>query len=188
MTQASTLSRSNSSAGKSSVLVWGVERALNKLNVRVTHPKRSGIRPTSGERKRLRFISAGLHRPSPRLRVWLTPAWLSQIRVYGMKYFDETAAYWGDSFQKIILAGNNRLSVRSVKIFADGKPISHLRLFFCLGMLCPWRLLITLNPCALPCLGALRSGGAAVRSISSSPSNTLIILTRDSPLQSALWR
>ncbi|KAM5535097.1 hypothetical protein V8D89_011183 [Ganoderma adspersum] len=42
------------------------------------------------------------------------------IRVYGMKYFDETAAYWGDSFEKIILAGNNRLSVRSVKIFADG--------------------------------------------------------------------
>ena len=40
-----------------------------------------------------------------------------------MKYFDETAAYWGDSFEKIILAGNNRLSVRSVKIFADGKPI-----------------------------------------------------------------
>ncbi|KAH9851483.1 amidohydrolase family-domain-containing protein [Lenzites betulinus] len=42
------------------------------------------------------------------------------IRVYGMKYFDETAAYWGDAFEKIVLAGNNRLSVRSVKIFADG--------------------------------------------------------------------
>ncbi|RPD54198.1 hypothetical protein L226DRAFT_523911 [Lentinus tigrinus ALCF2SS1-7] len=42
------------------------------------------------------------------------------IRVYGMKYFDETAGYWGDSFEKIIRAGNNRLSVRSVKIFADG--------------------------------------------------------------------
>ena len=38
-----------------------------------------------------------------------------------MKYFDETAAYWGDSFDKIVRAGNNRLSVRSVKIFADGK-------------------------------------------------------------------
>ena len=37
-----------------------------------------------------------------------------------MKYFDETAGYWGSSFDKIILAGNNRLSVRSVKIFADG--------------------------------------------------------------------
>ncbi|KAI0702541.1 amidohydrolase family-domain-containing protein [Earliella scabrosa] len=42
------------------------------------------------------------------------------IRIYGMKYFDETAAYWGDSFEKIVRAGNNRLSVRSVKIFADG--------------------------------------------------------------------
>ncbi|KAI0351006.1 hypothetical protein OH77DRAFT_1411838 [Trametes cingulata] len=42
------------------------------------------------------------------------------IRIYGMKYFDETAAYWGDAFEKIVLAGNNRLSVRSVKIFADG--------------------------------------------------------------------
>ncbi|KAI0768647.1 amidohydrolase family-domain-containing protein [Trametes elegans] len=42
------------------------------------------------------------------------------LRVYGMKYFDETAAYWGDSVEKIVRAGNNRLSVRSVKIFADG--------------------------------------------------------------------
>ncbi len=50
----------------------------------------------------------------------------AQIRVYGMKYFDETAAYWGDSFRKIIRAGNNRLSVRSVKIFADGEPLSIL--------------------------------------------------------------
>ncbi|KAI8975925.1 amidohydrolase family-domain-containing protein [Trametes punicea] len=42
------------------------------------------------------------------------------IRIYGMKYFDETAAYWGNSSQKIMFAGNNRLTVRSVKIFADG--------------------------------------------------------------------
>ncbi|RDX40455.1 hypothetical protein OH76DRAFT_1412962 [Lentinus brumalis] len=42
------------------------------------------------------------------------------IRVYGMKYFDETAPYWGDSFEKIIRAGNNRLTVRSVKIIGDG--------------------------------------------------------------------
>ena len=41
-----------------------------------------------------------------------------------MKYFDETAAYWGDSFEKIVLAGNNRLTVRSVKIFADGEQIT----------------------------------------------------------------
>ena len=43
-----------------------------------------------------------------------------------MKYFDETAAYWGDSFDKIVLAGNNRPSVRSVKIFADGEFIPFL--------------------------------------------------------------
>ncbi|KAI0081997.1 hypothetical protein K474DRAFT_1586784 [Panus rudis PR-1116 ss-1] len=42
------------------------------------------------------------------------------IRIYGMTYFDETAAYWGDKVEKIIGAGNNRLTVRSVKIFADG--------------------------------------------------------------------
>ena len=41
-----------------------------------------------------------------------------------MKYFDETAAYWGDSFEKIVRAGNNRLSVRSVKIFADGMSLA----------------------------------------------------------------
>lgn len=36
-----------------------------------------------------------------------------------MKHFDETADYWGDSFEKIIL--QNRLTVRSVKVFADGE-------------------------------------------------------------------
>ncbi|KAH9913457.1 amidohydrolase family-domain-containing protein [Epithele typhae] len=40
------------------------------------------------------------------------------IRIYGMKHFDETSDYWGDAFEKIIL--QNRLSVRSVKVFADG--------------------------------------------------------------------
>ena len=44
-----------------------------------------------------------------------------------MKYFDETAAYWGDSFDKIVRAGNNRLSVRSVKIYADGTSLSPIR-------------------------------------------------------------
>ena len=49
-----------------------------------------------------------------------------------MKYFDENAAYWGDSFEKIIGAGNNRLSVRGVKIFADGMlvPIKAATSFF----------------------------------------------------------
>ncbi|KAH8119361.1 amidohydrolase family-domain-containing protein [Phellopilus nigrolimitatus] len=50
------------------------------------------------------------------------------IRIHGMSYFDETAEYWGDKRSKII--DENRLTARSVKIFADG---------------------------------ALRSGGAAVR-------------------------
>ncbi|OCH90259.1 hypothetical protein OBBRIDRAFT_793498 [Obba rivulosa] len=42
------------------------------------------------------------------------------IRVYGMTYFNESADYWGDRVQKIVGAGDNRLSVRSIKIFADG--------------------------------------------------------------------
>ena len=45
-----------------------------------------------------------------------------------MKHFDETADYWGDSFDKIVRAGNNRLSVRSVKIYADGTSLSPIRL------------------------------------------------------------
>lgn len=42
------------------------------------------------------------------------------LRIYGMTFFDETADYWGDKSEKIINAGNGRLSARSVKIFADG--------------------------------------------------------------------
>jgi len=42
------------------------------------------------------------------------------IRVYGMTHFNESANYWGDSAEKIIGAGNGRLTARSVKIFADG--------------------------------------------------------------------
>ncbi|KAH8119350.1 amidohydrolase family-domain-containing protein [Phellopilus nigrolimitatus] len=41
-----------------------------------------------------------------------------QIRIHGMSYFDETAEYWGDKRSKII--DENRLTARSVKIFADG--------------------------------------------------------------------
>lgn len=37
-----------------------------------------------------------------------------------MTFFDETKAYWGNHTSKIIGAGNNRLTARSVKIFADG--------------------------------------------------------------------
>ncbi|KAF5326133.1 hypothetical protein D9611_000139 [Ephemerocybe angulata] len=41
------------------------------------------------------------------------------IRIYGMKYFNETAEYFGDKLKPLVSA-DNRLSVRSVKIFADG--------------------------------------------------------------------
>jgi len=37
-----------------------------------------------------------------------------------MTYFDEEGDYWGNTTEKIIGAGNGRLTVRSVKIFADG--------------------------------------------------------------------
>jgi len=42
------------------------------------------------------------------------------LRIYGMTYFDENVDYWGNRSAKIIGAGNNRLTARSVKIFADG--------------------------------------------------------------------
>jgi hypothetical protein len=38
-----------------------------------------------------------------------------------MRYFDEVDPYWGNISKPIINAGNGRLNVRSVKIFADGK-------------------------------------------------------------------
>ncbi|KAI5123983.1 hypothetical protein M0805_006395 [Coniferiporia weirii] len=40
------------------------------------------------------------------------------VRIYGMTYFDEKAEYWGDKRTKVI--NENRLTARSVKIFADG--------------------------------------------------------------------
>jgi predicted amidohydrolase YtcJ len=45
---------------------------------------------------------------------------LLPIRIYGMRYFDEVDPYWGNISKPIINAGNGRLNVRSVKIFADG--------------------------------------------------------------------
>ncbi|CCM04368.1 uncharacterized protein FIBRA_06541 [Fibroporia radiculosa] len=42
------------------------------------------------------------------------------IRIYGMTYYDENADYWGDRVSKIVGAGNNRLTARSIKVFADG--------------------------------------------------------------------
>ncbi|KAG1860354.1 amidohydrolase family-domain-containing protein [Suillus subluteus] len=44
----------------------------------------------------------------------------SSIRVYGMRYFEESGPYWGNLSKPIIDAGNGRLNARSVKIFADG--------------------------------------------------------------------
>ncbi|GLB37251.1 putative amidohydrolase family protein [Lyophyllum shimeji] len=42
------------------------------------------------------------------------------LRIYGMTFFDETKAYWGNVTTPVIGAGNGRLTARSVKIFADG--------------------------------------------------------------------
>ncbi|KAJ7215765.1 amidohydrolase family-domain-containing protein [Mycena haematopus] len=42
------------------------------------------------------------------------------IRIYAMRFFDETKPYWGDVVKKIIPAPSERLTARSVKIFADG--------------------------------------------------------------------
>jgi len=53
------------------------------------------------------------------------------IRIYGMRYFNENQPYWGNTTDIIVGKGEDRLTARSVKIFADG---------------------------------ALRTGGAAVRS------------------------
>lgn len=43
-----------------------------------------------------------------------------QLRVYGMRYFDEHVPYWGNTSEKLISLGDDRLTARSVKIFADG--------------------------------------------------------------------
>ncbi|KAJ4498383.1 amidohydrolase family-domain-containing protein [Lentinula lateritia] len=42
------------------------------------------------------------------------------IRIYGMSYFDENGEYWGNTTQPLIATGDERLTARSVKIFADG--------------------------------------------------------------------
>ncbi|KAF8828910.1 hypothetical protein HHX47_DHR3000914 [Lentinula edodes] len=52
-------------------------------------------------------------------QLW-TDANFSQIRIYGMSYFDENGEYWGNTTQPLIATGGERLTARSVKIFADG--------------------------------------------------------------------
>ncbi|ESK85235.1 hypothetical protein Moror_11382 [Moniliophthora roreri MCA 2997] len=42
------------------------------------------------------------------------------IRIYGMTFFDENGEYWGNTTEPVIATGDERLSARSVKIFADG--------------------------------------------------------------------
>jgi predicted amidohydrolase YtcJ len=42
------------------------------------------------------------------------------IRIYGMSYFDENGEYWGNTTKPFIASGDERLTARSVKIFADG--------------------------------------------------------------------
>ncbi|CAA7270285.1 unnamed protein product [Cyclocybe aegerita] len=42
------------------------------------------------------------------------------IRIYGMTFFDEYGSYWGDQVSPLVGAGDDRLSSRSVKVFADG--------------------------------------------------------------------
>lgn len=43
-----------------------------------------------------------------------------QLRVYGMKSFDDKASYWGNTTKKIIGAGGDRFTLRSVKFVVDG--------------------------------------------------------------------
>lgn len=42
------------------------------------------------------------------------------IRIYGMPFFDENGPYWGDEISPFMAKGDERLSARSVNIFADG--------------------------------------------------------------------
>ncbi|KAG6866609.1 hypothetical protein C0991_000719 [Blastosporella zonata] len=51
------------------------------------------------------------------------------IRIYGMTYFDENKEYWGNTTTPLIGAGNDRLTARSVKIFADGNKNKLFQLY-----------------------------------------------------------
>lgn len=42
------------------------------------------------------------------------------IRIYGMTYFDENGPYWGNQITPLVGTPDDRLTARSVKIFADG--------------------------------------------------------------------
>ncbi|KAG5636359.1 hypothetical protein H0H81_008307 [Sphagnurus paluster] len=49
------------------------------------------------------------------------------LRIYGMTFFNENEEYWGNKTTPLIGAGNDRLTARSVKIFADGKRLENGR-------------------------------------------------------------
>ncbi|KAF8881536.1 amidohydrolase family-domain-containing protein [Mucidula mucida] len=42
------------------------------------------------------------------------------LRIFGMRFFNESEEYWGDIVEPLVNAGNGRLHSRSVKMFADG--------------------------------------------------------------------
>ena len=46
---------------------------------------------------------------------------IPQLRVYGMKHFDDKAPYWGNTTKKIIGAGGDRFTLRSAKFVVDGE-------------------------------------------------------------------
>ena len=46
---------------------------------------------------------------------------LLKLRIYAMTFFNEDKPYNGDTVPKLIKLGNNRLTARSVKFFADGR-------------------------------------------------------------------
>jgi hypothetical protein len=66
-----------------------------------------------------------------------------------MRFFDETVPYWGNTTTPLIGSASARLTARSVKIFADGINAS------------PRDSQIELMIFSF--LGALRTGGSAVR-------------------------
>jgi len=69
-----------------------------------------------------------------------------------MTYFDEYGQYWGDQQEPLIGTDNERLTARSVKIFADGQWSGSHAFISCLNV----------YSTAINILGALRTGGAAV--------------------------
>lgn len=64
-----------------------------------------------------------------------------------MTYFDETKPYWGNATQPLIAVGKERLTARSVKIFADGRSPYYASWY---------------NNVSKASAGALRTGGSAV--------------------------